>query len=72
MTSARPGYDVFEREFLVRLASTWLACRLAAMGGSPGIRQHVPVKDFETLGWALLGMYDTSVEMRLVCLENLV
>ncbi len=35
----------FEREFLLRLASTWLGCRLATMGGTPtGNWQHQPVK----------------------------
>ena len=49
------------------LATTYLACRLAAMGGTPiGERSHVPVTNFETLGWALLGMLDYSGEMRLV------
>jgi hypothetical protein len=57
-----------EREFL-KLAATWLACRLAAMGGTPTMPQHVPVKDFATLGWALLGCIDYASEMRLLIEE---
>jgi hypothetical protein len=44
-----------------------IACRLAAMGGTPlGMPQHRPVTNFETLGWAMLGMVDYGWEMRLV------
>lgn len=58
-----------EREFLIRLAPIWLACRLAAMGGTPMIPQHYPVKDFKGLGWALLGCADYGEEMRLLVEE---
>lgn len=60
----------FEREFLIRLASTWLACRLAVMGGTPLIKQHKPVEDFSSLGWAMLGVVDYQQEMRLLCAEE--
>jgi len=57
-----------EREFL-KLAATWLACRLAVMGGTPLIPHHAPVRDFRTLGWSLLGCVDYGAEMRLACLK---
>ena len=60
----------FEREFLIRLGATWLACRLAVMGGTPGLKQHRPVRDFDSLGWAMLGCVDYSHEMRLVCQDE--
>lgn len=53
----------------LHLAGTYLACRLAAMGGTPIMKQHVPVTNFETLGWAMLGMLDYAWEMKLVCKE---
>lgn len=56
----------FDRFFLIRLASVWLACRLAVMGGHPQIPQHQPVKDFRSLGWALLGCIDYATEMRIL------
>lgn len=55
-----------EREFLA-LATQWLACRLAVMGGTPLTPQHVPVRDFATLGFAMLGCLDYAGEMRLTC-----
>lgn len=58
-----------EREFLIRLGAVWLACRLAAMGGTPLLPQHRPVRDMDTLGWALLGCHDYGWEMRLMCRE---
>jgi hypothetical protein len=51
------------------LATTWLGCRLALMGGTPLVKQHVPVTNFETLGHAMLGMLDYAWEMKLVCKE---
>lgn len=61
-------YPAFEREFL-KLAGTVFACRLAVMGGTPLMPQHVPVTDMHSLGWALLGMVDYQAEMRLLCRE---
>jgi hypothetical protein len=60
-----------EREFLVRLAAIWLACRLAAFGGTPLIPQHKPVRCVRTLEWALLGCTDYGEEMRLLAAEHL-
>ena len=53
----------------LHLAATWLGCRLAVMGGTPQVKQHVPVTNFETLGWAMLGEFDYAWEMKLVCQE---
>ncbi len=64
-------YPNFEHEFLIRLAGTWLACRLAVMGGTPGHKAHVPVRDFHSLGWAMLGCVDYGHEMRLLCRDKL-
>lgn len=58
-----------EREFLVRLAAIWLGCRLAVMGGTPGIKAHRPVRCMHTLGWAMLGCVDYAAEMRLMLAE---
>lgn len=63
--------DEEEREFLIRLAAIWLACRLAVMGGTPLIDQHKPVRDFSSLAWAMLGCVDYGCEMRLLCAEIL-
>lgn len=60
----------FEREFL-NLGAIYLACRLAVMGGTPLIPQHQPVKDFNSLGWTMLGCVDYAFEMRLLCRETL-
>lgn len=60
----------FEREFLIRLATTWLAARLAVMGGFPQIAQHSVVKDFHTLGFNLMGCLDYAAEMKLVLEER--
>jgi hypothetical protein len=57
-----------EREFL-KLAGTWLACRLAVMGGTPIHPLHRPVTDFHTLGWAMLGCVDYAAEMK-ICLNK--
>lgn len=57
-----------ECEFL-SLAAVWLACRLAVMGGTPDSPQHVPVRCFRTLGWAMLGCVDYQAEMRLLIKE---
>ena len=59
-----------EREFLIRLAPLYLACRLAVMGGCPMIPQHRPVRDFASLGWPLVGMIDYAAEMRLLISEE--
>lgn len=59
----------FERSFL-RLASTWLACRCAVMGGQPQIAGHAPVVNFETLAWPMLGCSDYGAEMALECAEE--
>ena len=40
-----------------------------ALRNAPQVKQHVPVTDFETLGHAMLGEFDYSWEMRLVCEE---
>ena len=55
-----------ETHFLY-LATTYLACRLAAMGGTPIHPSHIPVTDYKSLQWAMLGMHDYAWEMRLVC-----
>jgi len=60
----------FERELLIRLGAIWLACRLAAWGGTPLIPQHRPVRGFRDLEWALLGCTDYGEEMRLMCAER--
>ena len=57
-----------ERAFL-KLAGTYLACRLAMMGGTSIHRLHCPVVDFKSLEWAMLGMFDYSWEMNL-CLKK--
>lgn len=53
----------WEREFM-KLAGVWMACRLAAMGGTPVHPLHRPVRNFETLAWAILGSVDYAGEMR--------
>lgn len=69
--SRYPSPKHWETEFL-KLAAVHLACRLTMMGGTP-VRhpQHVPVTDFRTLEWALLGMSDYADEMRLLCRERM-
>ena len=63
------GFRQFEREFL-SLASTWPVCRLAVMGGTSEHPAHVPVTNFDTLGWALLGCKDYACEMKLLVKER--
>ena len=63
------SFSNFQHEFLIRLASVWLGARLAAMGGTPGFPQHIPVQNFPTLAWAMLGYVDYGCEMRLLCHE---
>jgi hypothetical protein len=61
-----------EKEFLVRLAAIWLACRLSVMGGTPeDIPQCYPVRDMPSLAWAMLGCVDSAYEMKLICKEEL-
>lgn len=62
----RSPQTAFEREFL-KLAGTYLACRLEVMGGRV-VRDDVA---FPELGLSLLGMTDHSGEMRLTCQEAL-
>lgn len=54
----------FQREFL-KLAGTYLLCRLRVMGGEVE-RMTIPPGD---LRFSLLGMTDHSGEMRLLCQE---
>ena len=54
----------FEREFLIRLAPVWLACRWKIMG-------H-PLHGWPygtDLAYDLLGTLDYAAEMKLVCQE---
>lgn len=55
----------------MKLAAAWLACRLAVMGGTPVHRLHVPVTNFRTMEWAILGCVDYAGEMRIVSREQL-
>jgi hypothetical protein len=56
----------FEREFLIRLAPVYLACRWKVMGHP---LQGWPYKsDFQ---FDLLGMVDYGWEMRLMCKERM-
>jgi hypothetical protein len=52
----------FEREFLIRLAPVWLACRWRIMGHA--LRGRWPAQD---LAFDLLGCCDYGSEMRLLC-----
>jgi hypothetical protein len=54
-----------EREFLVRLAPIWLACRWRIMGRSLSGKKW-PRPD---LAFDLLGMCDYAAEMKLICAE---
>jgi hypothetical protein len=54
----------FERDFLIRLAPVWLACRWRIMGHS--LSGKWPAGD---LAFDLLGMQDYAAEMRLICEE---
>lgn len=55
----------FEREFLVRLAAIWLACRWRVMGGVLYGEWPPP-----SLANDLLGMIDYQNEMSLLCKEQ--
>lgn len=63
----RSPETAFEREFL-KLAGTYLACRLEVMGGRVD-RNDLPPGTH--LRFSLLGMSDHSGEMRLMCQEAL-
>lgn len=56
-----------QREFLIKLAPVWLACRWRVMGHGL-IGKQWPKPD---LANDLLGMHDYGWEMRLVCREQL-
>ena len=56
----------FEREFLIRLAPVYLACRWRVMGHRL-IGRNWPKPD---LAFDLLGMVDYATEMRLICRER--
>lgn len=53
-----------EREFLIRLAATWLGARWRVMGHRlTGVRSHGKGH----LPFDLLGMVDYAAEMRMLC-----
>lgn len=54
-----------EREFLIRLAPVWLACRWKIMGHK--LHQWPHGSD---LAFDLLGMVDYAQEMRMLCRES--
>lgn len=56
----------FEREFLIRLAPIWLACRWRVMG-HPLAGKEWPKPD---LSFDLLGMCDYAAEMRMRLLSR--
>jgi len=57
----------FEREFLIRLAPVWLACRWRAMGhGLVNVGRQWPRSN---LAFDLLGCHDYAAEMRLLVEE---
>ena len=56
----------FEREFLMRLAATWMLCRWKVMGHAVCGSPTKPDLAFE-----LMGMCDYAWEMRFVCKEEL-
>lgn len=56
----------FEREFLIRLAPVYLACRWKVMGHQ--LHRWPFPSDLE---FDLLGMMDYACEMKLICLEAL-
>lgn len=59
----------FERQFLIRLAPVWLACRWRVMGHQlNSIGRKWPASD---LAFDLLGMVDYQHEMRLICEQRL-
>lgn len=55
-----------EREFLIRLAPVWLACRWKLFGGELRKQDGWPKPDALN---DLLGLVDYAAEMRLVCAE---
>lgn len=55
-----------EREFLIRLAPVWLACRWRLFGHPLRKQDGWPEAD---LGNDLLGCLDYAAEMRLLCAE---
>ena len=57
----------FEREFLIRLAPVWLACRWRIMGNA--LTSHGRKWPTSDLANDLLGIVDYQNEMRLVCQE---
>jgi len=68
LKSRRPGHaekkKLFEREFLIRLAPMWLACRWNIMG------HRLRGWPFRTdLAYDLLGCHDYGTEMKLLCRE---
>ena len=71
--SSSEGYDLppdsFEKEFLIRLAPVWLACRWRVMGND--LTNFGRVWPGQDLGFDLLGMVDYQNEMRLICREEL-
>lgn len=54
----------WEREFLIRLAPVWLACRWKIMGNTLHAWPHG-----SDLAYDILGCYDYSEEMKLLCEE---
>lgn len=56
-----------EREFLIRLAPIWLACRWRVLGHHlSSVGRHWPTPD---LTFDLLGMTDYGHELKLLCEE---
>ena len=53
-----------QREFLIRLAPVWLACRFRIMGGT-----LVGKWPAANMAFDFLGMKDYGIEMRLLCNE---
>jgi hypothetical protein len=56
----------FEREFLIRLATTWLACRWRVMGHELRMSDGWPKHD---LAFDLMGCLDYAAEMKALCEE---
>jgi hypothetical protein len=57
-------WKAFEHEMLIKLATTWLACRYKVMGHN--VINFYPGSNLEG---NLLGMHDYGYEMRLLCDE---
>jgi hypothetical protein len=67
MTSIRYADSQQEREFLIRLAPVWLACRWRIMGHKlTNVGRQWPAPDLVN---DLLGCHDYAAEMRLLCAE---